>query len=434
MLRNFGHLIMNARIIFTFGHNKYGHNTYGKMIESYLAEYASDALVHIAFGSSAFYFFQNIQKPFTNVKTLHMNECFFERELPFNRNFPNLQSLKLGMNQIKYSSAIKLHFLALTDLALHDPLYMGYWFDKNDVEDLLKLNPQLEKLELRLHHGYCPQFISRLKQYCPNLKHLGLGSPDPISFREGFEPVHFDQIEKFTLKDIEEMSIPFSFSKLQSLEIRISDKNVRSTDILNFIGRNPHLTSLKLELSHIVGLSHFFRDERLLLNIEDLRIGILRKDIPSDDLLYFLTRNRSLKRFSLTGKCTRFRHFYNAIISRDIEFKIRNKAIEFTVTKTKDESSVKYVLRFITRGGKHGLPYDLEQDVRDEDYGDHCDDRIIECCSYNESPHLISHKYDEYINALYNRFNQYDKNDPHQAAEYQEKLWFFEREMYTLYY
>lgn len=396
LLRNFGHLIININI--DFGAFKY---TFRYTIANYLAKYSSKSLIQMSVAVEHMRFFENIQKPFINLKSLYMGACCFGRDLlPFNSIFPNLQSLRLGHNQYENTSAFIIHYFSLTEFALYD---LRESFNQNDIEKLLKLNPQLEKLDIRPADRFSNvQFIERLKKCCPKIKQLELGCPRTIIY--DLELTQLDQIEKLTIKDVYELNIPLTFSKLKYLEIGSNEEYVTSRDISVFIGKNPHLTSLKFELSNIVDLTHFFRIESLLMNIEELNIGVLKQDIPSDDLINFLTRNRSLKRFSLTARFKNIRQFYNAIISMNTEFKIRNKAIEFILTRVIDHSSIKYVLRVLTMGS---LPFYERKEDRDNDYlydriNYPYNNRLLECCSYDESPHLISQKYDEYINAAVN--------------------------------
>lgn len=391
VLRCFGHLIVKLYIDYDM------FRPCSKMLECYLSDYASESLIQMKL--ARFYpdqcIFQTIQKPFTNLKSLCIEECAFGRELPFNRIFPNLKSLKLGTNKYKCCSAIRLHFSVLTDLALHDDTHSLKKFDQSDVKELLKLNPQLEKLELCLSMEFGPQFVTWIKEACPNLQHLGLGcSPTSLSFTFLYsETCHFNQIEKFTLNNYTAITAPFTFSKLKYLELGVN-WTMCNTFISELIVKNPHLISLTLELSStFYDLHNLFRMEHLLLNIEELRIEILKEDIPSDDLMYFLTQNRSLKRFSLKTMSWHFHEVYNAIISGNNEFKIRHKAIEFNITRTADNYSKKFVFR------------DLKML--------HAFDVVWECCSYDESRHLLSQKYDEYENGL---INVLKKRRPNKAS------------------
>lgn len=359
---------------------------YLKILECYLADYASGSLIQLKLARHPSFrpypcIFEIIQKPFNNLESLCVVACEFGSELPFNRIFPNLKYLKLGKNSYHYTSAIRLHFSALTDLALHDPWSLKK-FDQCDVKELLRLNPQLEKLELCLEMKFGPQFITWIKEACPNLQHLGFGFLN-VSFDfpyEHYEPCDFNQIEKLTLKKVSEIRVPFTFSKLKYLELDIFTFPISSRDISELIVRYPHLISLKLEVStNLFDLNDFFRIEHLLLNFEELRIEILNDDIPSDDLMHFLTRNRSLKRFSLRTLSLNFHHVYNAIMFGNSEFKIRNKAIEFNILRTTDNCSKTFVFR----------------ELKMLHYSD-----ISELCTYDESRHLLLQKYDEYEKGL----------------------------------
>lgn len=396
ILRNFGHLIVNAHFDLS------SPRRYSEMLSRYIVEYSSQSLVEMILQCANDYILQNTQKPFTNVKSLHLDCCNFQYEYTFpNEQFPNLKSLKLADNyygNVPYPKPIRMHIgSALTDFAFHD----SDLFDMNGIVRLLQLNPQLKKLELCLdfYSTDCEYFFKILKEYCPNLKHFGYctNNEHTYFYFDDFEPIHFDKLETLILCDIENMNIPYISTNLQSLTIRTSAKNISSTAISIFLGTISHLKSLKFELSNIIDLSNFFRIESLLLNIEELNIGILNVDIPSDSLIYFLTQNHSLKRFWLTTRLKYIRQFYDTIRSSDTQFKIRNNAMEFIITRATDHSSMKYVLRFITIGFEGSDKAPEETNFVDE-YG--LNNRLMECCTYNESSHLTSKKYDQYKNAL----------------------------------
>lgn len=426
ILRNFGHLIENIHVNFYIQSPLRKCNQ--QILEEYFVKYGSNSFIKMSLTENRRIFFENIQTPFSNVKSLHIVDCRFGHELPFNRIFPNLQTLRLGLNRYSNPSAIRMNFLALVNLAIDDSYYK---IQENDFEELLKLNPQLEKLEIYTEYGYSPKFISYLKEYCPNIRHLGLGSSYSFLFRNmpditsieidgEYEPTHFDNIVKLTLHNIVELRNPFTFSKLQHLTVKMCyDKSISNAEFSNLMNENPQLKSLELQLYNFVEISDFFRNEHILSKIEKLYIGVLKVDIPSDSLLYFLAQNRSLKKFSLTGVLQNFRQFYNAVISRKTEFKIRNKAIEFTITKF-DNTSIKYVLRLVPKFSEYD--YETEEDLihrtmgRKHLYGREYDGiYLLECCSYGESPHLISKKFDEYKNSIIVALDEIKKkeNRPH---------------------
>lgn len=390
-----------------------------EILKEYFVEYGPDSFIQMSLAHVTD-IFENVKKPFKNVKSIHMEHCYFGREISFNRIFPNLQSLRLGDNSYLCLSAFQIHFTSLVELAIH---YCEE-IDEATFEKIFKLNPQLEKLELFYPWNDCTfKFISCIKECCPNLQYFGLGGLLPVDFKYVTESFHFDQVVKFAQKNTLKFDIPFTFRKLKHLTVRMSyDRSISNEDISNFLNENEQLTTLELEVWNFVDLSHFFRNKILLSNIEELTIGILKIDIPSDSLIHFLTQNRSLKRFSLTGRLKNFRHFYNTIISRNNEFKIRNKAIEFTINRTIDQTPVKYVLRFVSKGS---YEYQFESD-EERLYRKYCianywyfrstvtrieENLLLECCTIYESTHLISKKYNEYKNDLIVLLKEIHKNN-----------------------
>lgn len=389
ILRNFGHLMVELHS----GIWRMANDPYIEIYENYLIEHTSGSLVQLSLVESTdFIFYNKLKRPFTNLKSLRFDFCSLYRQLPFNEFFPNLQSLKLTLSfqQLK-PKPIKMHFSALTELALNDIER----FDDNVLLELLQLNPQLIKLEI----AFRDVFVPCVKENCPNLKHIGFYGENGLLKIRLLEPYNFDQIESLNLKDIDNMGIWLVFGKLQCLTIRSTEGN--SEDIFNFIRNNPRLTSLKIDIRNNIELNDFFQLDNLLSSIEELKIRISREDIPVDGLMNFLTENRSLKKFSLIAPWKYFRHFVIAIISRHNEFEIRNKAIEFLVTKTIDQASMKFVLRLVTKGSDWKTDEEYEE-MHVAGYNRNYDfeNRLVECCTYNESSHLTAHKFDEYYEAL----------------------------------
>lgn len=198
-LRNFGHLITNLHLDYNlfFNLKKYP-NQYEacKFIEHYLAEYCFESLRKISLqGSSntgSYIIFKDIERPFINVENVHMEECTFGKELPFNKLFPNLKTLKLGSNIYRETSAIRVQFNSLQNLWFHDKIYQCFEkFDEEDIVEMYKLNPQLEKSMLSLWFAYSPNFIVRLQEYCPNLQLLPYCTYDYHCSFFSFNAFHF---------------------------------------------------------------------------------------------------------------------------------------------------------------------------------------------------------------------------------------------------
>lgn len=153
-----------------------------KLIEQYLAEYCSESLDQLSLSNakSNHFIFEDTEKQFENLKTLHIERCTFGMNLSFNKNFPNLQTLKLDFNRYYHTSAIRAHFPMLKHLFFFDEVFEFYpqKFQEEDIEELLKLNPQLDTASFYFYYKYSEDFISRIKDYCPKLQIVDRGNLD----------------------------------------------------------------------------------------------------------------------------------------------------------------------------------------------------------------------------------------------------------------
>lgn len=197
LLRNFGHLITNLHLDYKLFYLNI-HTWNGppivhplcKEIEHYLEEYCSESLRQISFQSNVninhHEVLKDVQKSFKNVKIVHTQLCRFGDVLPFNKVFPNLNTLKLGSNQYENRSAIRVHFPSVENLWFFDKIFLigGAKFKEEDIEEMLKLNSQFKSSLLYLKDVYNSNFIARLKEYCPNIQLLQnepRNEPDPYN-------------------------------------------------------------------------------------------------------------------------------------------------------------------------------------------------------------------------------------------------------------
>lgn len=174
-LRIFGHLIVKLHVDYNLGFFRYKHSIQkpNKTIEHYLAEYCSESLIHLSLQNCEIdYILHDTQKPFNSIETLHIDRCMFSSDLPFNRLFPKLHTLKLGRNAYEDTSAIKVHFPTIRNLYFLDDIFYLHkkYFQEEDIASLFKLNSHLESSILHLRHEYSSNFIQRIKEYCPNLQ------------------------------------------------------------------------------------------------------------------------------------------------------------------------------------------------------------------------------------------------------------------------
>lgn len=180
LLRNFGHLITTLHLEYDlfFKLENQPHQPFCKIIEHYLAKYCSQSLHTISLqggiNTNNHIIFEDIQKPFINIKTVHTEKCTFGEELPFNRVFPNVKSLKLGFNKYIFPSAIRVQLGSVENLWFCDSIWLltPREFKEEDIEEMFRRNSQLQNSVLHLYFIYSSNFIARLQEYCPNLQLL----------------------------------------------------------------------------------------------------------------------------------------------------------------------------------------------------------------------------------------------------------------------
>lgn len=151
-----------------------------KMIEDYLTEYCSESLSKLSLQNSKWestelrwhIIFQDTQKQFTNVKYLRITRCIFDKELPFKKIFPNVETLKCGHNNYEKYAAIQIHLPTLKNLWFDDFSNYNSGFKENDLKEFFKLNPQLEKVMFCGSEACCLNWcnLDYIKEYCPHVQ------------------------------------------------------------------------------------------------------------------------------------------------------------------------------------------------------------------------------------------------------------------------
>lgn len=122
ILRNFGHLITNLHLDYNlfFFPDAQRNPKFFKFIECYLAEYCSESLQQISLQGGLLTYhrkiFEHIQKPFINVNMVQTEQCSFGEELPYQKVFPNLKTLKHERNNVENVSVIPFKLTSLENL------------------------------------------------------------------------------------------------------------------------------------------------------------------------------------------------------------------------------------------------------------------------------------------------------------------------------
>lgn len=372
-LRIFGHLIVNISIDFTM----FRYREHQRTLVQYLIEYGSNSFIDLTLGLIAHPFpeYFDPERPFTSVRILQFELCDFRRNSlsSINTIFPKIHTLKLGQNTYKLSSAVKVHFPSVKHLSFDGQIIpRNLEFESNDVEELLRLNPHIEKLELQLPDRLYADsnVIQIVRDNFLNLKHFKLKDSNAPHTRRGFTPVHFDQIEHFSWACWNgDRSIPFSFSKLKHVEFILNriGLDLSHPSIPNLIDSNENLTSIFIRCGVVRNIEVFFEFKNVLTNIEAISIGFM-KDVRSECVLQFLKQNQVLKRFSMIGVPSAFYDFAYQIISDNANIKIRNNIMEFMIERECDRSSTKYFLRKMK-----WICYEVGK------Y-----EEVIQCCTYDE--------------------------------------------------
>lgn len=247
ILRNFGHLITNLNLeyqLFAISPKRVGRvmqYTGLKLIEHYLAEYCSESLRQISLEGTfhdVHIILEDIQKPFINVTTLHIEACAIGKELPFNKVFPNLKTLKLGYNIYKQTSAIRYQFNTVENFFFLDFFDWVDKFTEEDIEEMLKLNPQFKNPSLFFKWKYSSHFIARIQQYCPYIQSYEYHvCHNLLNFLDFFYRSRtYDDRKTFT-----------GFTKLNPVKISDKYKNTLQEIFDLYEKRYPFLTSFRFE-------------------------------------------------------------------------------------------------------------------------------------------------------------------------------------------
>lgn len=118
------------------------------------------------------FIFKDIRKQFRCVEVLQIFKCHLGEELPFNMIFPNLETLILRNNMYRRRAALIIHLSTVK----YVEIYFNFEFEEEQIEEFFKLNSQLENAKIFIGaNGWLrprsPDFIPRLKVYCPSLKY-----------------------------------------------------------------------------------------------------------------------------------------------------------------------------------------------------------------------------------------------------------------------
>lgn len=368
MLRNFGHLITHLHVdLFVYHRTK----ALTQNIAHYLLKYGSESFIYLSLYRSWWNMFEDCDKKFVNVKTLHVQK-FMRSSDDANymilKKFPNLQTLKLNDNY-RVLFNIKFYYPTLKHLCFDEmidgskwqgrrfypPDYREHETMEKYLKEILNWNSHIEKLDVAMREEWNPLVFDWLSENLSKLQQLTLICPKQDFSHLIDKPVLFPNVERFTLlykyhiNHSPMQNIPFLFTKLKHFKLHQSDI-LNLALIWNFIDKNKQLKSIKLEMGRVTDVEIFrlLEIKQVLLNVEELCIEEIDCMIPADSLMRFLQRNTSLKRISLIIRWQSFiQEFIDLIMAGDFGAKIRKNTIEFTIKRKIDDFPLKYFMRYI---------------------------------------------------------------------------------------
>lgn len=306
VLRNFGHVLTNLRL---HANCTFSRDDLEEKIESYVIKYCSKSLQTLRIRCPRIQtLFKSTETPFTNLKNLNIKFSVYKSQNLWRFEtaaFPNLETLELVLNRMDSTKLEIQAFPALKCFSFDGSV--GNYNDIRryaDIVEMIKLNKQLEKLELALLENYDQSLVKCLSQYLPNLRCLNLIMSGTLLFSNASDSYHFNTVTDFGLFNIPATfsNLPFTFDKLERFTISTSEKtyteHLNHVHIWNFIAKNKNLISIflhgKLNGTFITNYEHVFT------NVEELYINSC-EDLPIYTILDLLKKNSKLKKFSISG-------------------------------------------------------------------------------------------------------------------------------------
>lgn len=268
-----------------------------------MAVYCSKTLKTLSLNQTSTFLFDVICVPFSNVKSIFLSipDANFKSSLHFKRSFPNLYTLSLELRR-KLIEPINIidNLPSLRQLTMTIQPYGTNMEIKNRedefITEFLKLNPQLEKFNLKIYGEFSIRVMRCVCDFSIKLESFSVFCESMCGYAE-IETFHLKNVVDFNLSYFGNNYIPFTFDKLNSFKITCFD-HVLNSHILDFITKNELLKNLHID-SCIDPMSSLIESEFVLSNIEYLTISGYYKKMSPDSVVSFLNVSRSLKQLTL---------------------------------------------------------------------------------------------------------------------------------------
>lgn len=213
-------------------------------ISQHIEENASDSLIDLRLIDidGVDYLLADTNTTFTDIKSLEITRGFYTDNLRLHQIFPKLEELFFTPTNDSQIQSIQRHYKELQHLAFYSLNY-----DNVNLQPLLQLNPQLQRLSLNTMPNLAT--LQCIDDNLPNLSTLDLqcawhGCSRPF---ENLEPIHLNYVQNFIISigDYVPYNIPITFDRLESLDI--DAKEFRGS-VVQLIRENRHVKALSLPI------------------------------------------------------------------------------------------------------------------------------------------------------------------------------------------
>lgn len=270
-------------------------------IEKALLQYCTGSLVKLELTMCRVNAFATINKPFEKVQQLGIVKSWLGPQLSqLNVWFPNVINLKLDRVKFTSPTTLAVHFPQLKHLAINDN---DETIPLSTLNELLRLNPQLESLILQCDYDY--DFLHSINEHLPQLTKLAISSPEDRFRCFADQKMHFENVNKFTLSAYSYrgdfvVNIPFVFPCLK--ELNFDGFNEFNGTMLNFILQNKLLTKLSLMTSIDEWDDLTIDDLKMIVDTlpELIELEFCADTFTVDELNGFLSQSKQLQKVRLT--------------------------------------------------------------------------------------------------------------------------------------
>lgn len=260
-----------------------------KILSRFLNEYCSESLIElwldIIKGSAPLFMPKSFNK-LTHITFGGFLPKMGRKTPPSNQTFPALTALTLNLND-KGSDYLNSHFPHLKQLNIMKLKRI------DDINNLLAANSHIRCVS---YHQKSPRSLKMISAILPKLENLTLWS---FNLDDDDDEIHFENVERFTMKDFFGSPKNLHFPKLREAHIPIG---AYFDDSINFLREHKQLNRIELEFSNLNDTQFEKVTENLPNLVEISACSTGTNSIGIDTIVTFLENHNELMRFDL-GNC-----------------------------------------------------------------------------------------------------------------------------------